>query len=62
MLEKASLYADYGLWQDALTTLGELYRADPQNVVLRENWNSLLTSVDLADVSDKPLIDCCTAD
>ncbi|MGF1522064.1 MAG: DUF928 domain-containing protein [Leptolyngbyaceae cyanobacterium] len=58
-LEKASLYAAHGIWQDALTTLGELYREDPQNTMLMQNWKSLLTSAGLAEISEQPLIDCC---
>ena len=58
-LEKASLYAAQGVWQDAVTLLGELYRADPQNPTLKTQWASLLTSVGLADIADLPLADCC---
>ena len=58
-LEEASLYATNGIWQDALTTLGELYREDPQDTTLMQNWISLLTSAGLDEVSEQPLIDCC---
>ena len=58
-LEKASLYAANGIWQEALTTLGELYRADPQNTLLKQNWVNLLASVGLDSVAEEPLIECC---
>ncbi|MEO0987456.1 MAG: DUF928 domain-containing protein [Cyanobacteria bacterium J06639_14] len=58
-LEKASLYAANGIWQDALTILGSLYRENPQNTTLTQNWMSLLASVGLAEISEQPLIDCC---
>ena len=60
MLEKASLYAAHGIWQDAVTVLGELYRADPQNLTIRSNWLSLLRSVGLNEISEQPLTACCT--
>lgn len=61
-LEKASFYAARGIWQDALTILGELYREDPQNMILRQNWMSLLGSIGLDEIATEPLIECCSSD
>ena len=62
MLEKASFYAAKGIWQDAVATLAELYRKNPQSMVLRDQWASLLASIDLDDISAMPLMECCTVD
>lgn len=59
-LDRIKLYATNGIWQDALTHLGELYRDEPQNFELEENWHSLLKSVDLDNILTKQLLDCCT--
>lgn len=59
MLEKASLYAAHGIWQDALTALAELYREDAHNSVLSRHWLGLLESVGLSEISTQPIIECC---
>lgn len=58
-LERASLYADRGIWQDALTTLGEHYRAHPQDETVQRSWASLLESVGLGDIAGEAVSDCC---
>ncbi|MBT9316241.1 DUF928 domain-containing protein [Leptothoe spongobia] len=58
-LEKASAYADNGIWQETLTTLGELYRAEPQNNIAKFNWQNLLATIDLQDIAEVPLLECC---
>ncbi|MBE9077566.1 DUF928 domain-containing protein [Romeria aff. gracilis LEGE 07310] len=60
-VESASLYAAHGIWQDALTVLGERYREDPQNVAISNGWASLLESVGLGELSAEPMADCCVA-
>lgn len=58
--KRIDLYAEAGLWHDALTALGELRQANPQNANLTANWNKLLHSVGLADIASKPIVKCCT--
>ncbi|MBE9068308.1 DUF928 domain-containing protein [Leptolyngbya cf. ectocarpi LEGE 11479] len=58
--EQVAIYASNGLWQDAITLLGELYRADSDNISRANDWYSLLESVGLEDIAQQPLIDCCT--
>lgn len=66
-LEKAApsdrwaLYAAAGIWQDSLTTLAELRRANPDDSTLADRWSKLLKSADLDSIVEKPLVDCCTA-
>lgn len=59
MLEQASLYAANGIWQDALTILGERYRDEPQNAELMNYWVELLTSAGFDEVATAPLVECC---
>lgn len=55
--ERFSLYARTGIWHDALETLVELRRAQPNNAVVRAGWNQLLASVGLGQLSAAPLLD-----
>lgn len=54
--EKVVLYAQAGLWYDALHTLAELRRANPNDPLLANEWAQLLRSVGLDDIADQPLI------
>lgn len=56
LLEKLEIYAENGFWYDAIATLAELRQQNPQNLFLRENWQSLLSSVNLEDVAKKPIL------
>lgn len=46
----AIIYADNGIWFDALTILAQLREKDPNNAIYREDWNRLLNSVGLQDL------------
>lgn len=58
--ERIAIYAEKGLWLDALTTLAKLRGANWQDQALEKDWVELLQQVGLAEISDKPLVDCCT--
>jgi hypothetical protein len=58
--EQMLLYARNGIWYEALTTLAELRRARPHDPKLLADWQKLLQTIGLQDVSDKPLAPCCT--
>ena len=52
--EKPSIYAESesegkGLWLDTLTSLANLIKANPNDLELQEDWESLLQSVDVED-------------
>lgn len=49
------IYAENGLWYEALTRLAELRLKDPQNTTLNENWTKLLKSVGLEEFAKAPL-------
>lgn len=55
MTEKAAVYGEAGLWYDLVTTMAELRMENPGNVQITEDWMSILTSVGLEVVADKPL-------
>jgi Domain of Unknown Function (DUF928) len=53
--EKVVLYAESGLWYDALHTLAELRRAKPNDPLLANEWAQLLRSIGLDDIAEQPL-------
>jgi hypothetical protein len=55
LVERISFYEDQGLWFDALG-LAVALRAMGD----AEAWTRLLTGVDLVDVVERSLVDCCT--
>jgi hypothetical protein len=59
--QSVKLYAENGIWYDALTTLAELRLAKPQDPTLAVEWMNLLKSVDLENLAKQPLIKCCQA-
>jgi hypothetical protein len=54
-LEKAKVYATSELWFETLDTIAQL---QPQET---QAWNSLLQSVGLQSLSERPLTGCCVA-
>ncbi len=54
---RASLYADSGIWHEAVTTLATLRRTNPQDSGAIANWNELLKSVGLSAIATEPLVD-----
>jgi hypothetical protein len=53
---KARVYAANGIWFDALNLLAEQKINKPEDDAIATAWNSLLQSVELSDIADKPLI------
>ncbi|NEO48410.1 MAG: DUF928 domain-containing protein [Moorea sp. SIO4A3] len=60
--KRIAVYAQEGLWFDALTTLAEVRLANPQDKRLAQDWADLLEQVGLKEIESKPLVDCCTAE
>jgi hypothetical protein len=60
-LQKVALYAENHLWYDTVTTLADLRSAKPEDPALMADWHSLLKSIQLSDVADAPLTECCKA-
>jgi Domain of Unknown Function (DUF928) len=54
--QQAALYAEQGLWYDALSTLAELRRDRPQDIEIIQDWKNILKSVDLGKLANKPFL------
>ncbi|MBW4563394.1 MAG: DUF928 domain-containing protein [Mojavia pulchra JT2-VF2] len=54
--QQAAIYAQNGIWHDALTILAQLRQKNPQNVALQTEWRSLLTSIGLGEVATQSII------
>ncbi len=54
--QQVKLYAENGIWYDALTTLAELRLTKPQDPTLAVEWMNLLKSVDLENLAKQPLL------
>ena len=59
MRERANIYALSGSFTDALTNLAQLRRQRPNDADLKTDWQDLLGSVNLEEIIDAPLIECC---
>jgi hypothetical protein len=54
------IYAEAGIWHEALISLVQLRLNEPNNLITRMNWRKFLKSVDLQDLATEPLVKCCT--
>jgi|GEM_PF-1533365 hypothetical protein len=59
-LKTAQLFAEKGIWYDALTIIGNLRRQSDSDE-LKKAWQQLLESesVQLEDITDQPIQNCC---
>lgn len=57
----STLYAEAGIWYDALSSLLAQRRNLPQDTTFAAAWESLLSSesVGLETVAEEPILDCC---
>ncbi|MHC5597348.1 MAG: DUF928 domain-containing protein [Nostoc sp.] len=59
-LKRYAIYAQNGIWYEALTILAQLRQKNPQDAALQAEWRNLLSSIHLDDIaaesilSDKP--------
>jgi uncharacterized protein YeaO (DUF488 family) len=54
--QQARLYAENGIWFDALTTLAELRLKNSQDAAIAQDWKSLLQSVGLEQFAVEALV------
>jgi hypothetical protein len=59
--KQSYLYAEAGIWHEALKTLVDLRRNQPNDLRVKMGWRQLLKSVGLNNLASEPIIDCCTA-
>lgn len=50
-------YSANNIWYDALTNLGQLRGANPQNSMINQDWINLLNSVGLQDFASEPIVE-----
>jgi hypothetical protein len=55
--QKTVIYAENGIWQDALGTLAAARRANPNDTDLAADWKSLLNSVKLGEIAAEPIVE-----
>jgi hypothetical protein len=54
---KTFIYAENGIWQDALGNLAAARRANPNAAVFQTDWESLLDSVKLGEIATEPIVE-----
>ncbi|MBN3942939.1 MAG: DUF928 domain-containing protein [Nostoc sp.] len=55
-IKRYAIYAQNGIWYEALTTLAELRQKNPQDPALKAEWQNLLGSIRLDDVAEEPIL------
>jgi|GEM_PF-223894 len=53
--EQVELYAEAGIWHDALSTLVQLRRDNPTDLELAADWEKLLSAVELGDIAQEQI-------
>jgi hypothetical protein len=54
--DKPALYAELGIWQDAVTTLIDLQQKQPNNQELKDDWRSLLQQAQMSELTNSPIL------
>ncbi|MEG4351568.1 DUF928 domain-containing protein [Microcoleus sp. LAD1_D3] len=54
--QKTFIYAENGIWQDALSTLAAARRDQPNDTTFKADWESLLDSVKLGEIAQEPIV------
>ncbi|MEG4498150.1 DUF928 domain-containing protein [Microcoleus sp. F10-C6] len=55
--QKTVIYAENGIWQDALSNLAAARRANPNDAELAADWKTLLHSVKLGQIAKEPIVE-----
>jgi len=50
------IYAESGIWHDALSAIAQLYNENPQNGAIASQWETLLRSVQLDAFAQTPIL------
>ncbi|MEB3210798.1 MAG: DUF928 domain-containing protein [Leptolyngbyaceae bacterium] len=59
-LEAFSAFSDEKLWHETLTTIIFLKEAEPDNAQVQSQWNEMLVGIQLGDLVDAPISNCCS--
>ncbi|MBK1990355.1 DUF928 domain-containing protein [Sphaerospermopsis aphanizomenoides BCCUSP55] len=60
LLQKPTLYAQAGIWYEALANLVKLRCTQPDNLTVQQNWQEFLASVELNNIATASLLNSCT--
>lgn len=55
--QQAAVYANAGIWHEAVSTLAKLRQNQPENPELLNSWEKLLRSVELEQFAQEPVVD-----
>ncbi len=55
-LQRFAIYAQNGIWYQALATLIQLKQQNPQNTTIQTDWKNLLTNIGLDEIADMRII------
>jgi hypothetical protein len=61
-LKQAEVYAEAGIWQETINILAQLRFDRPSDRNINAAWKELLESVELKEIANAPLVECCRAD
>jgi hypothetical protein len=56
------VYAKAGIWQETISILAQLRHDRPSDRNINAAWKELLESVNLTEIANAPLVECCRAD
>ncbi|BAY62551.1 hypothetical protein NIES22_26250 [Calothrix brevissima NIES-22] len=59
--KRPALYADAGIWHEAITSLVALRCAEPNNFKVTADWRKFFQSVNLSQFASEPILDCCSS-
>ncbi len=54
--EKVTIYGKNGLWYETVTSLGLMYQENPQDEIIKADWLSLLTDIELEELAEQPIL------
>ncbi|MBF2066046.1 MAG: DUF928 domain-containing protein [Calothrix sp. C42_A2020_038] len=54
--QKLAIYAQNGIWYQALEILVQLKQENPRNSIIQNSWNSLLTNIGLDEIVDESIL------
>ncbi len=55
-LDQAAIYAQNGIWVEAIASLAQLRQMQPENTLITAGWEQLLNSVGLEEIASQPLV------
>ncbi|BDA67807.1 Protein of unknown function DUF928 [Rivularia sp. IAM M-261] len=55
-LQRFAIYAQNGIWHQALATLIQLKQQNPQNTTIQTDWKNLLTNIGLHEIAKERII------